>query len=1088
MRPTARLAALLAAVAATPASAQIDRREQVKTPGLVLDAGGPTAPVWAMTYTADGKHLLAAGQDKVVFTWPARPDGTLDLANRTTLRWRTWHEARGSIYAMALSPDETLVAVAGYGAIPAEVAVIDRTTGKVVAGFEPPDPSSLGGETVWSLAFAPGGAEVAFGTDHGEVWVWAYRAGKNAARKLGTHGPRKGGTTNRVHRLVYQGAGRLLSVAQDGRAVAWPVAGGPGKDLFRTVVPNANLSAVTPNGRLLAFGGQDDPRANVVEVCQPNGGQPRTAELPPTAVPTAMAFSRDGGMLAVGVQDNPSAAKPHLPPAYKVVVFDVTGRQLVRKHEFVVSNYAAAVTFGPDGNTLAVAGGDDLAVRVVDLDPVKVRQVVGSAGRPIWGVGFSADRSKLGFRTARNLKPDGFNDGAAGDWTVFDLNRRAWDRGNGFRSVAPVEELDGWRVVPVNQRRWQVAAGGRRYDLPLDYTVDALPTCYTFLKPPGGGLRLAVGHLWGVSVFAVAPTGVRRLQVGYGHAGDVTAVAPSPDHSLLLTAGRDQTVSCFSLVPWPHQNELGARFVDNGGRLVVDQVAGGSPAWEAGLTRGDEVDLLRVANRAVDRAGWAAALASPEPNRELFFQLRRPGVDGVLPAKCTVRRRPVWKFFPTADGEWVLWRWRDYFYDSSPNGDAVVGWQVNGPVGDTPEFFRAEQFRRHRRNPDKVREALAAAFVPDKPPMVELLPPKVELTVSDERAGQGAVTATVSIVPSLDGQVHQPSAVSLWVNDHRVATWPGRERFSEQVQIPAEALRTDRPNTVIAQAYGDGGTPSRGDSRVRQIAAGGSGRAAPRMHGLFVGVTDYAAAKGGISNLQFSIDDARAVAQAWRAQAGRDFYQPGLFIELHNGQVSREAVLAEVARIGATATADDLVVVFLSGHGWADLSKAKSVGEFGSDAFAFVTPQFDPARPRQTGLPSEELYSALIAVRGRKLVLLDTCHSGSVQQAEYVRALTPDGVGPAILSACGREELSWEFDDDQHGLFTLVLLDALRDGFDTADRNKDRTLDEGELAGYVARHVPLRLSKLRPNSTQQPQVHPRAAGLVAPVAVARRSR
>lgn len=1102
MRPPVRLAALLTATVAAAATAQIDRREQVKTPGLVLDAGGPTAAVRAMTYTADGKHLLAAGQDKVVFSWPARPDGTLDLANRTTLRWRTWHEWRGSIYALAVSPDETLVAVAGYGAIPAEVAVIDRATGKVVAGLEPPEKSSLGGETIWSLAFAPGGTELAFGTDHGDVWVWAYRAGKNAVRKVGGHGPRKGGPTNRVHRLAYRGADRLLSAAQDQRAVLWPAAGGPGKDVFRTVAPNANLSAATPDGGLLAFGGQDDARANVVEVVRADGTQPRTAELPSKAVPTALALSRDGRRLAVGVQLPPAGGQPHQPRTFAVWVFDVADRQLARRQVASANYVVDALAFTPDGNGVVVAGGEDFAVRVVALDPVKVRQAAASAGRPVWGVGFSADRSKLGIRTARNPAPGGFNDWAAGPWAVFDLTRRAWDRGGDFRPVAPVEELDGWRVQPLDQRRWQAVNGGRRFDLPLDYARDALPTCYTFLKPAGGGVKLAVGHLWGFTVFAVGPAGVRPEQVGYGHAGELTAIAPSPDHTLLLAAGRDQTVSCFSLAAWEHQPELGARFVTVNGKLFVDRVADGSPAWEAGLDRGDEVALLKVAGKEVSRADWAARLATPEPNRELFLHVRRRGLDGEQKVLTSVRRRPLWKFFPAADGEWVLWRWRDYFYDSSANGDAAVGWQVNGEVGGTPEFFRAEQFRRGRRNPDRVRETLTATVAQKKVQIVDLLPPKLELTLAPDRPAGGPVRGTVRVAPGVDGQVRQPSSVSLWLNDHKWKTWEGREQFQATFEIPPDRLRAGRSNTLVAQAFGQGDDPSRGDSRVQRLPARPAGPAAPRLHGLFVGVSDYSQAPPPppryrrITDLDFAASDARAVAKAWGGQVRKDLYEPGVMIELthdrKSSQVSRAAILDALRRLAAEAAADDLVVVFLSGHGWADLSKGKADREYGSDAFAFVTPQFDFARPDETGLSSETLYDALIALPARKMVFLDTCHSGSVQQAEYVRGLTPEGLGPAVISAASRDELSWEFPSLGHGLFTRALLDALGADFASADRDADRVLDENELSAYIARRVPALLDKYRgelpagsERATQRPQAHPRTASLAEPKSVAR---
>ena len=87
----------------------------------------------------------------------------------------------------------------------------------------------------------------------------------------------------------------------------------------------------------------------------------------------------------------------------------------------------------------------------------------------------------------------------------------------------------------------------------------------------------------------------------------------------------------------------------------------------------DEVLALKLANAPVAPARWAAALADPPPNQELYLEVRRPGVEPPVPVKTTVRRRPVWKLFPMADGEWVLWRWQDHYYDSSAGGDAAVG-------------------------------------------------------------------------------------------------------------------------------------------------------------------------------------------------------------------------------------------------------------------------------------------------------------------------------------------------------------------------------------------------------------------------------
>src|ERR1051325_5039514 len=48
---------------------QIDRRSR-KEPDIFLDTGGRTGTLDQLVFTADGKSLLATGEDKVVRVWP----------------------------------------------------------------------------------------------------------------------------------------------------------------------------------------------------------------------------------------------------------------------------------------------------------------------------------------------------------------------------------------------------------------------------------------------------------------------------------------------------------------------------------------------------------------------------------------------------------------------------------------------------------------------------------------------------------------------------------------------------------------------------------------------------------------------------------------------------------------------------------------------------------------------------------------------------------------------------------------------------------------------------------------------------------
>jgi hypothetical protein len=210
----------------------------------------------------------------------------------------------------------------------------------------------------------------------------------------------------------------------------------------------------------------------------------------------------------------------------------------------------------------------------------------------------------------------------------------------------------------------------------------------------GSPPRLVVGHYWGLSIFELSRKGARRARLYTGHQALVTALAVSADGKWLVSASRDQTIAGWSLAGWENHPELGAAFEEKAGRLFVKAVdPAGGPAWEAGLVAGDEVLTLvvDVKNRVYNRerfelrgqvfppeggvAAAAAALKTAEPGKELYFRLRRG--DRIVNALTTVRQRPLWRFFPAAGDEWVLWMWRFPYYSTSTNGDGLIGWLVN---------------------------------------------------------------------------------------------------------------------------------------------------------------------------------------------------------------------------------------------------------------------------------------------------------------------------------------------------------------------------------------------------------------------------
>jgi len=197
---------------------------------------------------------------------------------------------------------------------------------------------------------------------------------------------------------------------------------------------------------------------------------------------------------------------------------------------------------------------------------------------------------------------------------------------------------------------------------------------------------------------------------------------------------------------------------------------------------------------------------------------------------------------------------------------------------------------------------------------------------------------------------------------------------------------------------------------------------------------------------------------------------------LLNADVTLENIKALESFVNQ-AGENDMVIVFAAGHGVLD----KELDYF------FATNNIDFANPQDKGVPYDVFQDILDKTKSRKKIMfLDACHSGEIDKDEVKKTedkKMENGIvfraageniesqemvntfelskntfadislsnGASMISSAGGTEYAMEGDQWNNGVFTYVLLSAIKKN--TADLNKDKKIMLSELQEYLLNEV-----------------------------------
>ncbi len=276
-------------------------------------------------------------------------------------------------------------------------------------------------------------------------------------------------------------------------------------------------------------------------------------------------------------------------------------------------------------------------------------------------------------------------------------------------------------------------------------------------------------------------------------------------------------------------------------------------------------------------------------------------------------------------------------------------------------------------------------------------------------------------------------------------------------------------------------------------------RPKPTLYAVALGVSDYANPDW---NLKYAAKDARDVLDRLKSKSAGSYGEVKELL-LTDKQVTKES-LAKIRDFLEDATIDDTVLMFVAGHGLLDSNYD----------YYFGTTNIDFNNPAEKGIAFEEFDDLLAGLPSlKKSLLIDTCHAGELDEEEKtllasagaaaaplptgngiamrsigtrgmnvkaiegargasewydrLQGLFVDlrrGSGSTILSSSAGAEYALESSEQQNGLFTYAVLEAL-DGKREADTDKDGSIEMSELGEYVKKRVSeLTNNKQTPNT------------------------
>jgi sugar lactone lactonase YvrE len=558
-------------------------------------------------------------------------------------------------------------------------------------------------------------------------------------------------------------------------------------------------------------------------------------------------------------------------------------------------------------------------------------------------------------------------------------------------------------------------------------------------------------------------TSGQELKTLSGHRGSVNSVSFSPDGKLIVSGSDDKTIRLW--------DAAGGRRIKTfqGRRSVVNSVSF-SPDGRL-IVSGSDDGTIRLWD-----AAWGTELGASsghiKPVLSVSFspdgkQILSSSRDGTIRLRSMSTGNEIAQFISFTDGEWICLTSKGY-YNASVKGDQYVrvgynnyGMDQYRNSFDKPEIVQALL----QELPAPVDELVTVQVVQDEnmpvpipvpviqrfhePP--EIIEPPVVVIHTPENGvtlASGQVELSVSVVD----RRQRIETIEVLVNGRLV----GGETMRSSItgirggDLEATGIRfTQNQNRVdfrlslnldlglnLIQVFATN-PYSVGRDQVEVIYVQTQRLNLPNLWILSIGINRYDSRQ--LDDLNYAVNDARAIIDVFKTQEGKLYRSVNSRLIADGAAImpTRANITDNFAYL-KQADQQDVVILFIAGHGRSDAWRNFYL--MPSD-----TEIHDDGSFRLSSAISYQEIKSVLAMPGQKLMFIDACHSGGVNNTQLARDLENNST--VIFTASKESEKSYESQEFRHGYFTHAIIQGIRGA---ADPYKTGTVTMKGLDLYVS--------------------------------------